>query len=189
MILQLKELATLTSGVYIKPDITPELLYLQAVHFNSFGQLDKLLKPQIKLNGKSEKHLLHDGDVLFAAKGTHNFGVVYREKFGKAVASSSFIVIRLHQDVIKELQPAYLAWFLSNTPDIIMLHQKQLGTTIPSISIKKLAELKITIPTVERQELIIRLDKLRKRERFLTQQIDEFKEIEMKKRLINALYN
>ena len=42
-------------------------------------------------------HILRQGDVLFAAKGTKNFAALYESKYHTAVASTSFFVIRVHK--------------------------------------------------------------------------------------------
>lgn len=189
MIEKLNKIANLTSGIYAKPDISPDTLYLQAVHFDKFGQLDRLLRPQLNTNGKTEKHLLKNGDILFAAKGTNNFGIVYQASYGKAVASSSFIVVRINQDTQETILPEYLAWFLSNTPGIRAFHQKQLGTTIPSISIKKLAEIEVQIPTIEKQHLIANIQQLRNKQKGLSLKLESARESQIQQLLINALNN
>ena len=187
MIESLKNIAILQSGLFAKPSISPDTFYLQAVHFNIFGQFNALLKPQIKITSKNKKHLLRNDDVLFAAKGVNNFGVVYKNEMGAAVASSSFIVIRLNEEVRNLIVPYYLAWFLGNTPQIKELHQQQLGTTIPSISIKKLNELEISVPTIEKQKLIIGLKMLRIREKILARKIDILRDKEIKQLLLNTV--
>ena len=186
---KLHEIAILTSGVYAKPDYSPDTLYLQSVHFDEYGQLDSLLKPQLNSDGKTAKHLLQEGDILFAAKGTNNFGVVYQTCFGKAVASSSFIVVRINQQSRNIILPQYLAWFLSNTPAIRDFHRKQLGTTIPSISIKKLSEIEVQIPLIEKQHLINNIQQLRNKQKDLTLQLEEARESQIQQLLINALNN
>jgi len=186
---KLHEIAILTSGVYAKPDYSPDTLYLQSVHFDEFGQLDPLLKPQLNVDGKTAKHILEEGDILFAAKGTNSFGVVYQEAYGKAVASSSFIVVRIRQEINGEILPAYLAWFLSNTPAIRNFHRKQLGTTIPSISIKKLSEIEVQVPPIEKQHLITSIQQLRNKQKDLNMQLETAREIQIQQFLINALNN
>ena len=60
---KLKDIVILTSGVYAKPDYSPDTLYLQSVHFDEYGQLDTLLKPQLNIDGKTAKHLLQEGEI------------------------------------------------------------------------------------------------------------------------------
>ncbi len=187
MIRKLQDIVTLTSGIYAKADYSPDTLYLQSVHFDEFQKLDPLLEPQLKIEGKSAKHLLQNGDILFAAKGIHNFGVVFQQNYGKAVASSSFIVLRLKNEAKSIINPDYLAWFLSNTPDIRDFHRKQLGTTIPSISIKTLSQIEVQIPTIQKQQLIYKIQQLRNKQRDLTLKLETARENQIQQLLINAI--
>jgi len=187
MIKKLREIANLSSGIYAKPDYSPDTLYLQAVHFDEFGKLDVLLQPQLSSEGKAGKHLLQEGDVLFAAKGTNNFGVVYWSDYGMAVASSSFIVIRINAKNQDYVTSEYLAWFLSNTPEIRAFHRKQLGTTIPSISIKMLSEVDVKVPSMARQKQINHIQELRNKQKDLSIQLEAARESQTKQMLINAI--
>jgi len=189
MLIKLQNIAKLQSGLYSKPDIAADTLYLQANHFNNSGQVDALLKPQIKITGKNEKHLLQDEDVLFVAKGTKNYGVVYKKDIGRSVASSSFIVIRIQETYKNQVLPEYLAWYLTNTPYFREYHQRQLGTTIPSISIKKLNELEIDLPTMDKQKRIVEISKLREREKVLVHKMDDLRDREIKQLLLKTLNN
>lgn len=81
----------------------------------------------------------------------------------------------------------YLAWFLSNTPEVRDFHRKQLGTTIPSISIKKLSEIEVQIPAIEKQQLITNIQQLRNKQKDLTQQLEIAGESQIQQLLINAL--
>ena len=187
MIEKLNHIAKLTSGIYTQPGISPNVLYLQAVDYSEFGELSPIVKPKLQFNKQIEPHLLREGDVLFAAKGMNNFAVVYYENQGKAVASSSFIVIRLSHERKQIVSPEYLAWFLTNSPEIFNFHKQQLGTTIPSISIKLLKELDVSIPTLEKQNLIVKIQDLRDREVKITSQLNLTKDKYLKKLILNAL--
>ncbi|GAB5527395.1 MAG: hypothetical protein Roseis2KO_52670 [Roseivirga sp.] len=183
----LEEIAILTSGVYLKPGINPDCLYLQAVHFDEFGKPDLRLKPQVKVEGKSEKHLLCHGDVLFVAKGVHNFAVCYHENQGRAVASSSFIVVRIKPSFAEIIDSAYLAWYLSVAPEIHKDHQKQLGTTIPSVSIKKMSKLEVKIPSKKKQHLIVKIHELRNQEKALMQTLEKLREMKIQQMLLESM--
>lgn len=183
---KLAHITQFQSGIYEKPDINADTLYLQAVHFTRSGTFNESVFPQLQSNGKLEKHLLKEGDLLFAAKGLNNFAVVYHSTIGKAVASSSFIIIRINSDYIQSVQPDYLAWFITHHNQIKLMHQQQLGTTIPSISMKQLAELEIDIPPIEVQNKIVAVQHLREKEKELTTQIEEYKDRQIKILLSNA---
>ena len=106
----IKDTAYIQTGLFAKPSGTGELVYLQSKHFDEYGQLHALLHPDLDADGISDKHLLRDGDVLFAAKGTKNFATVFENHHEPAVASTSFFVIR---PTDKNLLPQYLAWILN----------------------------------------------------------------------------
>jgi restriction endonuclease S subunit len=173
---RLSDIVQFQSGVYEKPDINADTLYLQAVHFTRSGLFDEKVQPYLKLNDKLQKHLLTEGDLLFAAKGLNNFAAVYHKEIGKAVASSSFIIIKMREQEKQNIQPDYLAWFITHNKQIKLMHEQQLGTTIPSISMKQLAELEIDIPPIAVQKKIIAIHQLREKEKELTRNIEQWKD-------------
>ena len=176
MKIRLSNITQFQSGIYEKPDINADTLYLQAVHFTRSGTFDERVVPQLKLNNKLEKHILEDGDLLFAAKGLNNFAAVYRTRIGKAVASSSFIILKIKEEKKQLIQPDYLAWFITHHKQIKLMHQQQLGTTIPSISMKQLAKLEIDIPSIDVQKKIVEVHQLREKEKELSNSIEEWKD-------------
>lgn len=173
---KLANIASFQSGLYEKPGIDPDILYLQSAHFNRNGDFDTTVQPALKLNQKLQKHLLKEGDILFAAKGLNNFGVVYHSSIGKAVASSSFIVIKLPENEMKRITPEYLAWYINHNKQIRLMHEQQLGTTIPSISMKQLGEMDVIIPPLHIQEKVVKLQQLREKEKEINLQIEEWKD-------------
>ena len=184
---KIKDIASLSSGIYSKPELPADTLYLQSVHFNESGNLIPYLKPQINSKGKNKKYLLKKDDILFAAKGTNNFGVVYNTEYGLSVASSSFIVLQINQQYKEIIAPSYLAWFLSFTDAFIQHHQKQLGTTIPSISIKKLGEVEIDIPDLDTQKRIVKVQQLRYREKEIIRKLEAARDQWLQHTLNNAV--
>lgn len=184
---ELKTIGKLFSGTYAKPDITKEILYLQSGHFNKAGNLDETVRTMLQLTPKIEKHLLKDGDILFTAKGTSNLAYVYYASYGQAIASSSFIVIRIKEELKESIKPEYLAWFLSFTPELKFFHQRQIGTTIPSISIAQIKNIEVQIPPIGKQEAIIKVYSLRHKEKDLKKQLEKMREIQIQQLLLTAI--
>jgi restriction endonuclease S subunit len=176
MIAKLTNIVNFQSGIYEKPEPDADTLYLQAVHFDGVGNFNETVFPQLKLNNKIERHLLKDNDLLFAAKGLNNFAIVYHTVIGKAVASSSFIILRLTEKSRRFISPEYLAWFISHDKKIKLIHGQQLGTTIPSINMKQLAELEIDIPSMEIQHKIVKVQRLREHEQKLVEELERYKD-------------
>jgi len=180
----LKYIASIQTGVFAKPIQKGEIVYFQAKHFDGNGELIEVLYPDLNADNKTNKHLLKKGDVLFAAKGTKNFAAWYEDDEIPAVASTSFFVIRL---IDKNVLSGYLTWFLNHPSTQILLKGHARGTSIASISKAVLSELKIPIPDIRKQQLILNIYKLRNKEKKLKQQIETLREKEIQQLLINAI--
>lgn len=179
-----KDITNIQTGLFAKPAGIGELVYLQSKHFDEFGQLHSVLHPDLPAEGISEKHLLKDGDVLFAAKGTKNFAAVFENHNEPSVASTSFFVIRPTDN---KVLPQFLAWFLNNHSTQTLLKGQAIGTSIPSISKQVLENLEITIPRIETQQAILQITKLRNKEKFLKQKIESLREKQIQQQIINAI--
>jgi len=180
----IKEISSLQTGYFGKPSGKGNVVYLQSKHFNEYGQLQNILYPDLEADNISEKHLLKEGDVLFAAKGTKNFAAVFENHNEPAVASTSFFVIKL-MDV--RILPHYLTWFLNSYETQTLLKGQAIGTSIPSISKQVLENLEISVPNIETQEAILQITKLRNREKALKQQIEMLREKQIQQQIINAI--
>lgn len=181
---QIKHITHIQTGLFAKPSGMGELVYLQSKHFNEYGQLNALLHPDLLADGISEKHLLKEGDVLFAAKGTKNFAAVFEKHNGPSVASTSFFVIK---PTNKNLLPQYLAWFLNNQTTQTVLKGQAIGTSIPSISKQVLESLEIVLPSIEIQMAILQITKLRNKEKTLRQEIEKLREKQIQQQINNAI--
>lgn len=163
----IKDIAYIRTGVFAKPDRHGNALYLQVKYFNEQGEFTGIAQPDIFVDDRIKHHLLEEGDVLFAAKGIRNYASVYKEAFGLAVASSSFFIIRPKADIL----PEFIAWSINNPRNIKKLKAEAKGSSLPSISIKSLGDLKIKVPDVKTQQAILELDKLRIKEKTLLHKI------------------
>ena len=160
----LKHIANIQTGIYAHTVSLGEVIYLQAKHFDETGNFLKTVKPDLHLNKQTEKHLLNNGDILFAAKGSKNFATQFEVKNGNCVASSTFLVIRINNEFSKVILSEYLVWLINNPITQEWLKAKARGSSIPSISKMDLQELEINVPPLEKQKLIIKIDALRKKE-------------------------
>lgn len=181
---KLKDISSIQTGVFAKPILDGEIVYLQAKHFDENGELAEALYPDLETDEKINKHLLRKGDILFSAKGAKNFAAWYENEEMPAVASTSFFVIRLHD---KNILPGYLTWFLNHPSIQTLLKGFAVGTSMASISKSVLSELEIPVPDIKRQELILKLFKLRNKEKTLKKKIEGLREKEIQHLLINAI--
>lgn len=180
----IRNIANIQTGFFAKPAGMGDLVYLQARHFDEYGQLHAVLHPDLPAEGISEKHLLKDGDVLFAAKGTKNFAAVFENHNEPSVASTSFFVIR---PTDSKVLPQFLAWFLNTPATQTHIKGQAIGTSIPSISKQVLENLEISVPGIETQKAILHITKLRNKEKALKQRIESLREKQIQAMLQAAL--
>lgn len=184
---KIKNIANIQSGLFTRPTIEGDIVYLQAKHFNENGILSSDLHPDLKPSAVTEKHLLKPGDVLFAAKGSKNFATWYESKNPPAVASTSFFVIRINDNYKNTILPEFLTWCLNNPNSQIILKRKAKGTAIASISKTALVDLEISIPDIQSQKVILEITQLRKREKQLKQQIEDLREKQIQQLILNGI--
>ena len=157
-------IANIQTGIYALPVNSGKVVYLQAKHFNENGILLDAVEPELPLNAQTEKHLLNDGDVIFAAKGSKNFASKYENKNGPCVASSTFLVLKINDEFRDRISPDYLCWFLNHAKTQELIKVKARGSSMISISKAALQELEITIPAIEKQNLIVKIHTLQNAE-------------------------
>jgi restriction endonuclease S subunit len=180
----LKNITNIQTGLFAKPSDKGDVIYLQSKHFDENGKLKSELHPDLMLNSISDKHLLKDGDVLFAAKGTKNFAVVYENQNPVAVASTSFFVIRSTNN---NIIPEYLSWFLNHPETQKLIKDKARGTAIPSIRKTVLEELEISIPSFEKQKTVIKLSALIQKENELRMSILRQRKQLIEQQIVNSI--
>jgi len=183
----LKHISFIQTGVFAKPIKEGQIVYLQSKHFDENGILRSSLYPDLKAENISEKHLLQNDDIIFAAKGTKNFAALYENKNQPAVASTSFFVIRLHEDFQDKILPEYLTWYLNRTTTQHYLKSQAVGSSIVSISKSVLDELDLSIPNLNTQKSILRITHLRNSEKKLLQQIEMLREKQIQQQITNAI--
>ena len=180
----IKDITNIQTGLFAKPTDKGEVVYLQSKHFDENGKLQGELHPDLLANSISEKHLLKDGDVLFAAKGTKNFAAIYKNQNPAAVASTSFFVLR---PTYEKILPEYLSWFLNHPETQILIKDKARGTAIPSIRKTVLEDLEISIPSIEKQMTVIRLSALLRIETELRMRILQQRKQLIEQQMIRAI--
>ena len=181
---KLKDIAGIQTGLFAKPIKDGDIVYLQSKHFDDNGELKLNLHADLNSKDITSKHLLIPGDVLFASKGTKNFACVFESHNPPSVASTSFFVVRIYNTIVL---PEFLAWFLNNPATQKILKSQAIGTSIASISKVVLEELNIPAPPIEKQHFIIKIHQLHKEEINIMKQIQELKDYNIQKQLINAL--
>lgn len=127
----------------------------------------------VKTLPAAERYALRLGDVLYASKGERNFAYAVTEALVGAIPASYFFV--LHPRTAS-LSSEYLAWYINQPAARAFLRsQAQRGTYMPVIPKSVFETLPIHIPPIDTQHSIVAVDRLQRREKVLTQKLEEAK--------------
>ncbi len=165
---KLRDLAQIQFGLYTKTSSEGNVSYLQAKHFDDWGNQTETIDTFAHIEQNNESHLLHDGDIILVGKGMRNIAWTYDKAFGPAIASSIFFVIKVDQS---RVIPEFLTT-LFNMPQT-QSHFQTLGagSSIPSIRKSELEAFTIQLPSLELQEKAIAIKQLHYKEMDLSRQI------------------
>lgn len=170
MKIKLGDITQLQFGLYTKPSDEGNAVYLQAKHFDDWGNQTEQIDTFIQIDQKNKSHLLENGDIILAGKGMRNFAWTYDKSFGPAVASSIFFVIKVNK--LKVL-PDFLTT-LFNMPQTQETFQNLgAGSSIPSIRKSELEAFTIKLPPLELQQKAVAIKQL------------HFKDMEISKKIIS----
>jgi len=167
----LSEITEITTGLnYRQKDLTDNKQDIPLIQVKDIQNNTLNKNTVIKINKEytDGRLLLNSGDILFAAKGNRNFAYHYRGELGAATPSSTFFILRLKSNYVL---PDYLSWYLNSKPAQDFFRDSVYGTFIPSISKAVLSKMKIPVPDIKTQKMIIKLDSWQKLEKSLTEQI------------------
>lgn len=168
MRVKLSNIAQLQFGLYSKPTENGNAAYLQAKHFDDWGNQTNKVDTFIQIDQKRESHLLEEGDILLVGKGVRNFAWTYHKSFGPTMASSIFFVIKADRS---RVIPDFLTT-LFNMPQT-QAHFQTLGagSSIPSIRKSELEAFAVKLPSLELQEKTIAIKQLHYKDMDLSRQI------------------
>ena len=169
---RLSDLATIRFGINVKSIPGGGVPCLQGKDIDQYGNFDNSTLMNVPEYLCSDKDWLKPSEVLFAAKGTRNYAVVWNQTGMNTVASSTFFVI---QGDNKEIIPEYLAWYLMSAKARRHFEQHMKKSTVPTISKKVLDKLEIEIPPIKKQNNIVSIYNLWIREQQLIKRTQELK--------------
>jgi hypothetical protein len=121
------------------------------------------------LKEEPRDNLIRRGDVLLVGRGLRNDAVAVEEELQDTVASSQLFIIR----PARVVSPQFLAWYLNQEPAQRYLGQNRAGTNVPIITKEGLARLPVTVPPLEKQEIIVRIHRLSVKEASLLEAIQQ----------------
>ncbi len=155
---KIKDIADVQVGVYAQTTADANVIYIQVGNYSSDKELSEDIKPSVEIEGRRQNLFLNKGDLLFAAKGSNIFCSVFQALDCPAVASSSFLTLRIKDK--STVLPEYVCWYINLDTTLKYLRSEAKGTGIPSISKATLEEMEIPIPSMETQLTIAKISRL-----------------------------
>lgn len=158
--MRLKQIATINAGYPFRGKI-PEVpgSAMVAVQMKDVSLTEGIRWSdclETELTGKREPDYLTTGDILVAARGSHNYAVQVDRALAiigkQAVAAPHFFVISLKK---KDILPEFLVWLLNQTPTQRYFEQNAEGTLTKSIRRSVLEEAPVVVPPLAKQRAII----------------------------------
>jgi restriction endonuclease S subunit len=179
----LNTITLIQSGVFAVSSTQGDTLYLQSSQIDELGIITRNLQSMVLLEPRLKKYLLQDKDILFSAKGIRNSAVCFDARMGAAVASTTFLVLKVQS---ASVLPEFVAWFLNHPSTQATLKAQARGASPPSITKDVLQHLQIDVPSLQRQEEILQIHSLWKKEQNLLRMINELKAQEIQSLLIQS---
>jgi len=131
-----------------------------------------LLHPEglarIQMPDLKDRHLVQVGDLLFRSRGVTNSASLGGGGIGRAVLAAPMLLIRPRTEIV---EPAYLQWFINHPATQAVLAGQAAGTAVKMIGKGVLDNLKVVLPPLERQRLIVEVAQLASREAALLEEL------------------
>ncbi len=184
---KIKDIATITAGIYVKPVLQGEVYLIQAMDYDQDFVLRDDLHPTILHTKTIAKNTLEIGDILVRARGNHFLAILYSGEVAPAVASSTFLILRNIDTRL--LLPQYVVWFINHPKNQYYLQSHALGSSIAAISKKVLGDMPIVIPPLQKQQIFVQVTSLLQQERIVQTEINNLRELIVNQQLLNLLNN
>lgn len=118
-----------------------------------------------ELRGRKQPDWLLAGDLLFVARGDRYYAACISAPPEPAVCGPHLLHLRVRED--SGIEPAFLAWQLNQPPLQRRLSAAAEGSSQLSIRVSEIAALRVAVPPLARQSMIVELAAAAGRERQL----------------------
>ena len=132
-----------------------------------------------------EKYYLELDDVLFIAKGTNNYALVFKDVDDMStIASSAFFVLKVNKELAN---PEFIVWYINQSKVQNYFKTNEAGTYNTSINKTTLENTPIALPPLEAQKKIATIANLHNREKTISNKIIDLKNKLTTAQLLNSL--
>lgn len=153
----LKDIAEVIAGYSFRTALrgkdNASLFVLQAKNILENSIVDEENLDGIDFENYRSKAVVKKGDVVISSRGSFRAGSVSLEA-KDIIAASSVYILRLKKETVL---PEYLAIYLNSLEGQRQLIESATGAAIKAILKKDLENISVVVPSIEKQEKIIRL--------------------------------
>lgn len=181
--IKLNNLASIRAGYSlrkaIKPVVKGNAFVIQIKDIDQHNRInyDSVMRTQI--DDLKPDHVLRKGDILLRARGVNRQAAWFDMEQAVCLAAPQFLIISVTAQAVL---PEYIYWYINQKPAQSFLSKNAVGTNIPNIPAKALADLPIAIPSLEKQRTIVALNRAVIKEQILLKQ-----KIENSRTMLNAI--
>lgn len=175
----LKQIAEVTAGYTFRSALKKQsdgnVFVLQAKNILDGGIVSDVAGlDKIHFENSRTVATVQKADVVVSSRGSFYAGVI-KTDLKNTIAASSVFILRVYSP---EVLPEYLAIYLNSSTGQKIIHEKATGAVINTILKKDLENIDVSIPTLEKQKLIInfytnsrRLEQILEKKKFLISRI------------------
>ena len=98
-----------------------------------------------------QKHLLREGDVLFARRGDLSKIAVYSESDNSAICGTGCLRLRPNVD---EIDLLFLRYLFANDANVEWLKRNAVGVTMPNLNTEIIGRMPVILPSISEQHRI-----------------------------------
>jgi hypothetical protein len=133
-----------------------------------------------------ERFLIYEGDVLLPLRSSRPRALVARGVPEDVMAVGQWALITPNAGV---LEPDYLAWFLNHPVTAARLGRVMKGGTLPFLPLADIRAFEISVPALETQRRIVRVDALHARLSLLERELADARTRLVDAATMNALHH
>ena len=178
MFLKLKDIATISSGETFRSRIETSasgdvrVIQMKDLDANDTVNLEKVI--QIRYSKPKPNQLVKQSDIIFRSRGKTNTAALLQKDTRNTIVASP--LFRIRPDTEKVL-PEFLFWWINQPSSQAYFSSRSEGSMLKMISKKVLANLEVSLPSLEQQRKIADFFNLSMEEQRLLEKIKKNKAI------------
>ncbi len=172
MILKLKDIATISSGVTFRSRIEQSasgnirIIQMKDLGDDNFVHLKETM--QIEYPRPKPGQLARQGDIIFRSRGQTNTAALLEENAENTIVAAP--LFRIRSDT-KKIVPEFLLWWINQPSSQAYLSSRSKGTMVKMVSKQGLEDLEVNLPSLEQQNKIAQFFRLSMREQNILEEI------------------